>query len=227
MSGKLDIDLETERINLDGVWVTREEVVDKVQKMLATGDFRIAKLSEALEQLSHTIGSAKSVTLKLTAEQYAKLESAGGRLGKSAATFGRELLMQVLDRAVAASGATPSSGITPVATYPVVPHTDGPPGKAPLPSSVSTPSTGAAPVPNATAATTSNVTAEEAAGAVTIKPKKKGDSHNSIAPVATSSSAATVPNVASVVVDQDAAGPGPGATSHPPGGDGRRWFNRS
>src|SRR4051812_43650700 len=103
MSTRMDIDLESERINVDGAWSTREELTQRIQQMLAAGDFKITRLSEALEQLAHASANVKTLSLKLTAEQYAKLESAGGRVGKSGPAFARELLMQVLGTAVETS----------------------------------------------------------------------------------------------------------------------------
>jgi hypothetical protein len=183
-------------------------------------------LSEALEQLSHAVSGVKTLTMRLSAEQFAKLESAGGRLGKTAPAFARELLMQVLGSAVAASAPTPLSN-TPVASpiISITPAAATPPVIAAPPPVVMAPPPVVAPpvmVPSPMASTTSDVTAEEAASAVTIAPKRRNDSLPGIPPVMIPVAAPLAPSGSSAAVDVDEAKRSAGGP-----GDGRRWFNRS
>jgi hypothetical protein len=228
MTLKLEIDLDTERVNFEGTWLGRAELAQRIQQKLATGDFHIAKLSEAIEQLGRSVAGARTLSLKLTQEQYAKLESAGARLGKSATEFARELLSQVLGAAVAAS--TTSPNLTPVSLTPVAaPPTVTTPGHAPVsipPVMGGTPTftpavtqpisltpVQMAPVP------TSAVSAEEAAAALTIAPKRKTEL--TMPPPVISGT-----NTPKVVVDLGPAEGDAGAASGTPG-DARRWFNRT
>ena len=211
MATRLDIDLETERVNFDGAWLSKDDLALRIQQMLGAGDFRISRVSEALEQLGQALTGARTLSFKLTSEQYAKLESAGGKVGKTAPAFARDLLVQVLGSAVAAS-ATISSASNPI---------------------VSVTPISSAPVVIAAAATgqTSDVTPEEAAQAVTITPKRRGDTSPGVPPVmvpvgmpASAPQAATQPNV---VVDLGAPDSDPSKRQGGAPGDGRRWFNRS
>lgn len=190
----LPIDLEAERIQLDGAWVTSDELSARITQMIAAKDFRIAKLSDALEQLAAALAGARGITLKLTADQFAKLEAAGQKLGKTADQFARDLLMQVF---LSGQSTAPAPAAAPVAAAPPV-----------------------------LAAGTSDVTAEEAAGALTIQPKRRDSAAYGTPPVMTPINAPVVAApgapVPSVVVDL-----GPGDGKQPPGGDPRRWFNRT
>lgn len=234
MSLKLEIDLENERVNFEGAWLGRAELAQRVQQKLATGDFHIAKLSEAIEQLGRSVAGARTLSLKLTQEQYAKLESAGARLGKSATEFARELLSQVLGSAVAASttgtnltpvSLTPAPAPAAVSTPPVVSHTpvSVPPVIAPSPvfTPAATQPISLTPSHVVPVATSSAVSAEEAASALTIQPKRK--SETTIPPPVVSGT-----NTPKVVVDMGSATET--EVSAVPGGapgDARRWFNRT
>jgi hypothetical protein len=217
---KMEVDLDTERINLDGTWFTREALASRLQQMLQAHDFRIMRVSEALDYLDQSLSGVRTLTLKLTQEQHAKLESAGGRLGKTAPAFARELLMQVLSSAVAASHTTSGSHpvVTPLMSGPV----SVPPPPAPAPVSIPPVSIPPVSIPPSglAAATTSDVTPEEAAAALVIAPKRRGDTLPGVPPVLTplASPAVTAPSL--LPADAEAR---PAASQ----GDGRRWFNRS
>lgn len=199
----LPIDLEAERIQLDGAWVTSDELSARITQLIAAKDFRIAKLSDALEQLAAALAGARSITLKLTGDHFAKLEAAGQKLGKTADQFARDLLMQVLLSGPQSTASAPAAA--PVAVAPPVLAA----------------SAGAPPV-----LANSDVTAEEAAGALTIQPKRRDSAAYGTPPVMTPINtpvvAAPGAPVPSVVVDL-----GPGDGKQPPGGDPRRWFNRT
>jgi hypothetical protein len=212
----MDIDLEAERVNIDGAWLTRDEISGRIQQMLAAGDFRIVRLSEALEQLAQALSGSRTLTMKLTAEQYAKLESAGGRLGKTGPGYARELLMQVLSSAVASgpSSHPPAVSATPAHGVPVIIAAPPPPLSIP-PAVTSVPPA----VSGLAAATTSDVTPEEAAAALSIPPKRRGDTLPGVPPVMTP--IANVPVSVHPGGDDDSRRPAGGP------GDGRRWFNRS
>lgn len=143
MSQRYEIDLESEKILFDGAWVTRQDLTEKITAKLASGDHRIGQLGGALEQLAKELEGARSISIKLTGAQFSKLEALGLALGKTAGEAARELFLQSL-------GGDDAPAITPLAPPPVI----------------------AAPAfvpPVATA----DVTPEEAAVALTMKPKSK------------------------------------------------------
>lgn len=144
MSQRYEIDLESEKILFDGAWVTRQDLTERITAKLASGDHRIGQLGGALEQLAKELEGARSVTLKLTAAQFAKLEALGLALGRTAGEAARELFLQSL-------GGDDAPAITPLAPPP--PVIAAPAFVPPL--------------------ATAGVTPEEAAVALTMKPKSK------------------------------------------------------
>ena len=218
MTQRLEVDVDTERVQIDGAWLTKAELSQRIQAMLASHDFRITRLSEALEQLSQAVGAySKSVTVKLTAEQYAKLEAAGQKLGKSPGAFARDLLGQVLTAPMAT--AKPSAPVMEQSPAPVV-------ARLPAPIVEPTP----APVIHA------DVTPEEAAAALTITPKKRDPlpgAPPAVPPVMTPVSTPVIqaPVVIggspTVVVDLGSPEDSSKTKASSAQGEGRRWFNRT
>lgn len=194
MSQRFEIDLEQEKVQLDGAWLTVTEVGARVTQMIASGDLRIGRLAEALEQLGQAVAGAKSLTLKLSGEQYAKLEAAGAKLGKGAEAFARDLLMQVLAGGAAAPQAEPKARLEPIAAAPVT--------------------------------TSSDVTADEAAQALTMPPKRR-DPTPAAPPIMTPVTAAPAPGPQPSVVVDLSSGNDDKSKAGATGPDGRRWFNRT
>jgi hypothetical protein len=199
MTARWEVDLETERIQVDGSWMSREDLSARLQQMLASGDFKISKLSEALEHLAQASGNARTLSFKLSAEQYARLEAAGQKLGKPAQVFGRDLLLQVLSGTASATAPVTITSLPPAA--PVI--------SAPA---------------MATASTTAAGTTEDAVPLLTITPKKKdplSGSSQAVPPVLTPVAVPTL----SLPGDADETGKAKAQGGAP--GDGRRWFNRT
>lgn len=209
---QLPIDLEGERIQLDGAWLTRDEIAARITQMIAVKDFRISRLSDALEQLAHQLASARTVTMKVTGDQWAKLEAAGQKLGKSPEVFARDMLMQVLQSAPVPAGLPMAVPAAVVAPAPV-------PLQQPSPAPIVTEKF-SVPAPS----TADDVSPEEAAQALTIQPKRRSDAALSAPPPVMTPVGVPAAPQPSVVVDlggEDANKP------KPTGGDRGRWFNRS
>lgn len=149
MSDTVEIDLEAEKARVDGEWLSRDELWERMNQSIATKDYKnISRLAGLLEQVDEALAGAQSITLKLSAEHFAKLEAAGTKLGKSAAVFAREVLVQVL------GGTAPRTEPAPV------PLSAPPPVIAPPPVAA-----GAAPL--------SIETPEEEPPALTLQPKRR------------------------------------------------------
>ena len=130
MTARFEVDLETDRVLFDNNWLTREELTAKIQQMLAAGDFKITRHSEALEFLAQTIAGARSLTVKLSQDQYARLEAAAQKAGKPVHAYGRDLLAQVLAGGAPAVAAPP---VTVEAVEEAAPLTITPKRRDPLP----------------------------------------------------------------------------------------------
>lgn len=90
------IDLDTESIQYDGHWYTREELARKIKAMLDAGDFAVGKPSQALEQLTVTLSSLRTVAVKLTPEMADAVNQAAARQGRSVGGILREAIADYL-----------------------------------------------------------------------------------------------------------------------------------
>lgn len=208
MSRKHEVDLETESIQLDDAWLTSDALSERITQAIAGKNFGgVGRLGDALEQLAQAVAGARTLTLRFSAEHYARLEAAGLRLGKPAEVFARDLLVQVL------SGQAPQQAapavVAPMAAPPVL---LAPPVMAPPPVA-------------APPAATSDVSPEEAAAALTITPKRRESPPPAAMAPPVMTPTAPVGPAPSVVVDLSSDDKGKPAGG--PGGDQRRWFNRS
>lgn len=179
---QLPIDLDTESIQYEGQWYTRDELARRIKGMLDSGDFAVGKPSQALEQLTVTLASLRTITFKATPDLAEAINQAASRQGRGVGGLIREAISEYVGFASlpAREGAPPHSG------------TGDRPGKRPtepeLPAVVSAPAPAViagpgalkaaqAPAPSVVidrnAIITEEATAEEAASAVSLNPKKK------------------------------------------------------
>ncbi len=97
MSTPFEIDLETERLLLDGAWLSSDELASRITQAIAQKNFAgVGRLGEAVELLSQAVGSSKTISFKVSGDFYQKLEAMGGKLGKTASATARDWLMQSL-----------------------------------------------------------------------------------------------------------------------------------
>ena len=74
------IDLGEAKINVDGVWFSADDLTNKIQEKIDSGDMKFADLAGALEQLQNALENATTLEVKilLSKEEYEKLKSIGG-----------------------------------------------------------------------------------------------------------------------------------------------------
>jgi len=92
----LPVDLDAEAIFLDGGWYTREDLTRRIKSMLDSGDFNVARPSAALEQLTHTLSSIRTLTVRVTPELAEGLNQLAARSGKSVGAAIREAVQKAL-----------------------------------------------------------------------------------------------------------------------------------
>lgn len=68
MSETFDLDIDRERILLDGEWLGKDDLTNRITEKVKAGDYRVARLSMALQQLEDTLGDISTVEIKLTPE---------------------------------------------------------------------------------------------------------------------------------------------------------------
>ena len=93
---QLPIDLESETINLDGRWTTRDELAKRIKAMLDSGDFAVSKPSQALELLTSTLASVRTLSFRSPPDLAEALNSIAARRGKSVGAVIRDALAVAL-----------------------------------------------------------------------------------------------------------------------------------
>ncbi len=190
------IDLDTESIQYEGTWYTRDELARRIKSMLDAGDFAVGRPSAALEELTLTLTGLRTVAFKITPEMAEAINHAAGRQGRTVGGLIREAISDYLGFAsMPARDAAPISARPPERhgrkptdpELPAVTITHPPPLPPDLkatqqmvipPQVIAGPGALKALIPSVVvdrAAVSEDVSAEEAAAAVTLKPKKSED----------------------------------------------------
>ena len=142
----MPIDLDAEAILFDGQWSTRDDLARRIKAMLDGGDYSITKQSTALEQLTQTLGSVRTLAFRATPDLVEALNMAAARSGKSVGGFIRDILIDNIGAAEVAQAHPSEAAAAPRAkTDPEMlavampPPAPTPPAPPPILSSVAIP----------------------------------------------------------------------------------------
>lgn len=84
------IDLDSESIQYEGRWYTRDELARRIKSMLDAGDFAIGKPSNALEHLTQTIQSLRTLAFRVTPDMADAINQAAARQGRGVGAILRD-----------------------------------------------------------------------------------------------------------------------------------------
>jgi len=88
----LPIDLDAEAIQFEGHWFTRDELARKIKGMLDTGDFAVGKPSQALEQLTQTLSTLRTLSFRVTPEMADAINAISAKHNRGVGSIIREAL---------------------------------------------------------------------------------------------------------------------------------------
>jgi len=99
------INLEEAKIIVDDEWLSVEELTQRIQEKMETGDMKFAGLASALEQLNHALEHSHTLEIStgITKEEYQRLKEISG--GDD-----REAVRQAILSFIGASGGTDANG---------------------------------------------------------------------------------------------------------------------
>lgn len=99
------INLEEAKIKIDDEWLSVEELTQRIQEKMETGDMKFAGLASALEELNHALENSRTLEIctVLTKEEYQRLKEIGG--GDD-----RECVRQAIFAFIGSSGSIDTSG---------------------------------------------------------------------------------------------------------------------
>lgn len=190
------IDLDTESIQYDEQWYTREELARRIKAMLDNGDFAVGRPSQALEQLTLTLANLRTIAFKITPEMADAVQQAAARQGRTVGGLIREAISDYLgfaamptrEGAQAPAQARSQERVGRKPTDPELPAVTITQGNVPpdlkttqvmqmppvLPGPGALKTAGGPPV-LVSSFVTEPATSEEAASAVSLSPKKKSE----------------------------------------------------
>ncbi|HLV59942.1 MAG TPA: ribbon-helix-helix protein, CopG family [Fredinandcohnia sp.] len=100
MSERLPVDYDAEAVFLDGIWMTREDLAARIRAHLDRGEYRISRLSAALEWLEVELSRARVLAVRVPAELAQAVEEEASRRGCSSASVLREAIRAFLHQQV-------------------------------------------------------------------------------------------------------------------------------
>lgn len=74
----IEIDIDREKVRLDGEWLSASDLTERIKAKIAAGDFRVSRLSLALEQLETMITKLREVSFKVPPEVVEAYEKIAG-----------------------------------------------------------------------------------------------------------------------------------------------------
>jgi predicted DNA-binding protein len=134
-----DIDLDSESVWLDGAWYARDDLARRIKEMIETGDFRVARPSQALERLEAALGQAQMLSVRLPSDLAEAASATATRLGRPVGHLVREAIAYYLAAAAAYGAAQGQAAANAAATAapPAAPAEPADPGPRPGPKAAS------------------------------------------------------------------------------------------
>lgn len=91
-----EIDLDSECVWLGDAWFNRDDLVHKIRAMMDAGDFQIALASNALEELTKALASARLLALRMTPEMSDALHNVAQQMERPIGAIVREAVASYL-----------------------------------------------------------------------------------------------------------------------------------
>jgi hypothetical protein len=92
---EFEFDLDGEQVLFDGTWYSKDELARKIKTMVEAGDYRVSRPSAALEALQATLGSMRTLTVRLPADVADSLADVATRAGQPVGTMVRDVLIRL------------------------------------------------------------------------------------------------------------------------------------
>ncbi len=102
------IDIDAETVCIDGRWYAREELATSIRQMLDGGNFNVATPSAALQELTLTVQTIRTLNFRVTPDFGDALNQYAARVGKSVSQLVRESLTQHMTQALSHRPSAPS-----------------------------------------------------------------------------------------------------------------------
>ena len=96
MTERFPVDYDAEAVYVDGAWLSRDDLATRIRSLLEQGEYRISRLSTALEQLDVEIAQARVLAFRVAPALAEALEVEAERRGCTPQALLREALVRHL-----------------------------------------------------------------------------------------------------------------------------------
>ena len=94
--GLYDVDIDAQKVNFEGEWLDKDELAEKIRKMIDGQDFRIGAAGNALEFLQKTMTNIQELSVKIGPADADSLEKHAKRAGLETGVFIRQAILAYL-----------------------------------------------------------------------------------------------------------------------------------
>jgi len=91
-----DVDIDAQKVNYEGEWMTKDELADKIRKMIDSQDFRIAAAGNALEFLQKTMANIQEFSVRVGPTDAESLQKHAQKAGLETGIFIRQAILAYL-----------------------------------------------------------------------------------------------------------------------------------
>lgn len=91
-----DVDIDAQKVNFEGEWMTKDELAEKIRKMIDDQDFRIGTAGNALEFLQKTMANIQEFSVKVGPTDADTLQKHAKKAGLETGVFIRQAIMAYL-----------------------------------------------------------------------------------------------------------------------------------
>jgi hypothetical protein len=95
-NGPYDVDIDAQKVNYEGEWLTKDELAGKIRKMIDGQDFRIAAAGNALEFLQKTLANVREFSVKIGPSDADSLQRHAKKAGLETGVFIRQAVLAYL-----------------------------------------------------------------------------------------------------------------------------------
>ena len=85
-----EVDIDQEKVLCEGEWVLKTELVDRIRRMIETGDYRIGAAGSALEYLQKVLSEVQEIKVKLLPDDLNRIEQGALQAGMTVGALLRQ-----------------------------------------------------------------------------------------------------------------------------------------
>jgi hypothetical protein len=91
-----DVDIDAQKVNFEGEWMTKDELAEKIRKMIDSQDFRIGTAGNALEFLQKTMANIQEFSVKVGPADAESVQKHAKKAGLGTGVFIRQAILAYL-----------------------------------------------------------------------------------------------------------------------------------